>query len=590
MPPSFRPLEAALLLSSPLPEALDAPAAHAELARLVLDAEFESALSHPLARDVLRLAPVKEGETDADGALAELDVAARLLPSSQSGSAAADGVEAELARLLVAVALLQAFVQINYTGPALPSSLSALALFPADSFSSEVTAADVDQLSIERLSFLGEPAYHLAAQPSFLQLAVALLSPPAAGWSASAVESGAWWALRAERVWHRLLMTDSPLPLREGVLEAAEQLLERPFLDLTEAGSSAVRSTMQDLRAALSVEVGLAKHLLLGEDKPALAAFERATEESELRYELTGALGKRTKWQQKEASQLVVLAKSRARPGWTPVITNAPERALQEDGTKATVDQNGIPETLRLNDDTLLEQTAYTALPPHADTASDSLLHEIDPRDPPVLHPLDQALILALPLVHHSAHAAASSELSISQLAPYTALALTHAQNWSIHTYGLLLRSRAEAGRTRTVERSVMQLQALVDQIPLNDTASSPGIAPVKERLRYLWQIDLPSKWELEAELAERLVSLGVFRSAEEIYRRLEMWDMVVRCYQVRDSYRSQSSHQQRLTARSSLPFLSAPRGAGPCDRDRHLAPRRQADRGDADGRKHAQG
>lgn len=566
MPPSFRPLEAALLLSSPLPETLEVPAAHADLARLVLNAEFEQALSHPLARDVLQLAPAQEGETDVEGVSVELDVATRLLPSSGNEG------EAEFARLLVAVALLQAFVQVNYTGPALPSTLSTLSLFPEASFSSEVTAADVDQLSIERLSFLGEPAYHLAAQPSFLHLAVTLLSP-AAGWSTSAVESGAWWALRAERVWHRLLMTDSPLPLREGILEAAEQLLEHPFLDLTEAGSPASRSTTQDLRAALSVEIGLAKHLLLGEDKPALAAFERATEESELRYELTGALGKRTKWQQKEASQLVVLAKSRARPDWTPVITNAPERTLQEDGTKATVDQNGIPETLRLNDDTLLEQTAYTALPPHADTARDSLLHEIDPRDPPVLHPLDQALILALPLVHHSAHAAASSELSISQLAPYTALALTHAQNWSIHTYGLLLRSRSEAGRTRTVERSVMQLQALVDQIPLNDTASSPGIAPVKERLRYLWQIDLPSKWELEAELAERLVSLGVFRSAEEIYRRLEMWDMVVRCYQVRPNHLSVISRcklMQSLSApistlrsrtarsRSSLRYLPA--------------------------------
>lgn len=543
MAPSFRSIEASLLLSSSLPDALEEPSAHAELTRLVLDAEFEQALSHPLAKDVLQLGPVEQGKTDAEGALAELDVAARLLPLADGASE-----EVELARLLVAVALLQAFVQVNYTGPALPLSLSALALFSAETFTEEVTAADIDQLSIERLSFLGEPAYHLAALPSFLQLAVALLSP-AGGWKA--VESGAWWALRAERVWHRLLMTDSPLPLREGVLEAAEALLEAPFLDLSEATSPAVRSSTQDLRAALAVEVGLSKHLLLGENKPALAAFERATEESELRYELTGALGKRTKWQQKEASQLVVLAKSRERPGWTPVITNAPERAVQEDGTKATVDQNGIPETLRLNDDTLLEQTAYTALPPHADTAADSLLHEIDPRDPPVLHPLDQALILALPLVHHSAHAAASSELSISQLAPYTALVLTHAQNWSIHTYGLLLRSRAEAGRTRTVERSVMQLQALVDQMPLNDSATSPGIASVKERLRYLWQIDLPSKWELEAELAERLVSLGVFRSAEEIYRRLEMWDMVVRCYQV--SLTSRSVLREAVADRCSV-------------------------------------
>lgn len=522
-----RPLEQALLLSTPIPAAAGQPSPALELAQLILDAEFDSALSHPLAKQVLQLNPLPQSSSSSStDDTAELDVASRL--SSPSGP------DAEVGRLLVGVALLQAFVQVNYTGPSLPTTLSVLSLFPAGSFNEEATPADVDQVSIEQLSYLGEPAYHLAAQPSFLYLAVALLSPPSSSVTYETIESAPWWALRAERVWHHLLVTEDSMPLREGVLEQAEALVEAPFLDLTETTSAKHRSEVQDLRAALSVELGLAKHLLLGEDKTAMALFERATEESEMRYELTGALGKRTKWQEKEASQLVVLAKSRDRPEWIPKITNVPERVLQEDGTKSTVDQNGIPETLRLNDDTLLESTAYTSLAPHADTPSTSLLHEIDPRDPPILHPLDQALLLSLPLIHHSSHSAASSELSISQLAPYTALALSHAQNWSLHTYGLLLRSRSEAGRTRTVERSVMQLQALVDQIPLNDSSSSPGIAPVKERLRFLWQIDLPSKWELEAELAERLVSLGVFRSAEEIYRRLEMWDMVVRCYQVR--------------------------------------------------------
>ncbi|RKP33996.1 hypothetical protein BJ085DRAFT_21969, partial [Dimargaris cristalligena] len=39
--------------------------------------------------------------------------------------------------------------------------------------------------------------------------------------------------------------------------------------------------------------------------------------------------------------------------------------------------------------------------------------------------------------------------------------------------------------------------------------------------------------WEMEKELAERFVSLGVFRSALEIYERLETWDEVISCYQM---------------------------------------------------------
>lgn len=78
-----------------------------------------------------------------------------------------------------------------------------------------------------------------------------------------------------------------------------------------------------------------------------------------------------------------------------------------------------------------------------------------------------------------------------------------------------------------------MQLQALVDQIPLNEDGKQKGIAPAKERLRYFWSLVVPSRWDLEKELAERLGTMGVLRSAMEIYERLEMWDRVVLCHQV---------------------------------------------------------
>jgi tetratricopeptide (TPR) repeat protein len=51
------------------------------------------------------------------------------------------------------------------------------------------------------------------------------------------------------------------------------------------------------------------------------------------------------------------------------------------------------------------------------------------------------------------------------------------------------------------------------------------------ERLRYFHSIPLPSKWELEKELALRFLSLGVVKSALEIFERLEMWEEVVKCW-----------------------------------------------------------
>jgi tetratricopeptide (TPR) repeat protein len=52
------------------------------------------------------------------------------------------------------------------------------------------------------------------------------------------------------------------------------------------------------------------------------------------------------------------------------------------------------------------------------------------------------------------------------------------------------------------------------------------------ERLKYIHQLALPSKWAMEKELAMRLISLGVLKSALEILERLEMWAEVVECWQ----------------------------------------------------------
>jgi hypothetical protein len=108
---------------------------------------------------------------------------------------------------------------------------------------------------------------------------------------------------------------------------------------------------------------------------------------------------------------------------------------------------------------------------------------------------------------------------------PYIARVISHPVNWSVHTMALLLRSRLEANRTRTVERSTLQLQALIDQMPTSD--SSP-----QERLAYFWSIGLPSSWEMEREVAKRYASLGVVKSAMEVFERLEMWEEVVHCWQ----------------------------------------------------------
>lgn len=93
---------------------------------------------------------------------------------------------------------------------------------------------------------------------------------------------------------------------------------------------------------------------------------------------------------------------------------------------------------------------------------------------------------------------------------------------------GLLLRSRLESNKSRTVERSCLQLQALVDQWKTQEND-----APANERMKYIHALLVPSKWEMERELGLRFVSIGVIKSALEIFQRLEMWENVISCYQM---------------------------------------------------------
>ena len=280
---------------------------------------------------------------------------------------------------------------------------------------------------------------------------------------------------------------------------------------------------LREIQGRILLEQGILHHTLQN-DKPAAEHFVRAAKANGLEYELTGAPGKRTKFQQFDVTQLVLLAQSRKIPkegGRTEEKGSGPEEAMLTPGALKDGAGGGsaVPETLPLNDDTLLEKTEFTSSTP----SSLSVLSHLDPSSQPPLDPLDQCILLGLCL--NVKNTSPSHGLTAEQMSPYIARVISHPLNWSVHTMALLLRSRLESNRTRTVERSTLQLQALVDQMPTADST-------VQERLKYFHGISLPSKWEMQKELATRFISIGVVKSALEVFEKLEMWEHVVQCWQ----------------------------------------------------------
>ncbi|EJU06668.1 TPR-like protein [Dacryopinax primogenitus] len=450
-----------------------------ELAHLVVDGKFSQVLEH------------KEGR--------RFFQSPSSLNSSRSGrindllSPFAQGLEAELTRLAVAVACLHSFIQVNWTGPALD-------IKPVELLSdnSALTEEDLNRQSIEELCYGSEPAYHLAQVPTLFRLAQLLLEQPY-----DHITTIDWWRLRASSLHQHLL--DEPVAFPTNILPHVDQLIKH--LD-----------GEPDLQGRLWIERGIAHHLV-GSDTIAGENFINAARATGLQYEVSGALGRRTKFQHDAVTQLVLLAESRKRNDTViDATSNDEEKPAVSEKPMQAEQKKDMPEALLLNDDTLLEHTKFTA-----SSASAGALSHIDPQAQPALDPLDQCILLSLCL--NVKNTSPVHGLTSEQMYAYVARVLSHPKNWTVYTMALLLRSRLEAKRTRTVERSTFQLQALIDQMPTSDSTLS-------ERLLYFHSLILPSKWEMERELAVRYLSLGVVRSALDIFERLEMWEETVQCWQ----------------------------------------------------------
>lgn len=411
--------------------------------------------------------------------------------------------------LHIGLAALFSFLQSNVTGPPLEYN-SAETIFPASLRSDKSTTRAVRSKIIRDLSVDGEAAYKLTPNPELFAVAKALL-----------VDIGSDGSLVAKTARMRVNF------LHQKMLSEVTSTLQDLIYKDVEAISKEELTTDEKSQFLLERAIINTHHDF---DAKARADLDQASQIRNFEFALTGKLGKRTKFQDRDISQLVVVAKS----------------ADQED--KAS--EPSGPKNLDLNDDTLLEAISFADK--KSTTVQDELpasLQSVDPNEQPKLSPVDSAILLAL--ASAITNTAPENGLTREETQPYATRVLEGgSSNWQIYTEALLARSRVEGYRSRTVERSVLQLQALVDQV-IADTATDDSAAqqpssdpttflprPEKsesasasDRLQYIWLLNFSTRWSLETELAKRWVELGGLRTALEIYERLQMWAEAALCY-----------------------------------------------------------
>ncbi|PNY23506.1 Essential for maintenance of the cell wall protein 1 [Tolypocladium capitatum] len=528
----------------------------------------------------------------------DASVASASAPGSDAPSSVPSRPVASAPEILaVGLAAFDAFLQANVTGPILPAHIitsienrfvkawTALSRSADDNASPPLSSLQrLRRACLWHLDVDGVSPYAHIPYLELFSLARYVFTNALAGGSESVPEvqsphsgrarkySVAWMRLRVN-IWHYKLLTQPSLGPGSNFTKSsqwsdvptlASNILDSMDVLRGQISGDQVWSTAETWNREEKTEFLIEaanNYILLGRYDKAKDALGDAAQASGLAYALSGALGKRTRFQERSISQLVVLARSGGQDAAVPKDA--------EDGVK--------PDALQLNNDTLLEEIHFTKESNGNETKATALppsLADLYPDSQPQLSPLDQIILLTEATIKDVFSPVDS--LTSEEVLPFAVRVLADkSTNWQIYTQALLVRSRIEMHRSRTVERGVLQLQAVADQVLTDTTSTSkqaeepdkedtgavdvPAIqvtapgqdtaagnsqaptsflpapktsesAPAHIRLRYIHALCTPPRWHLESELAYAWAGVGSLTSALEIFKRLRLWAEVALC------------------------------------------------------------
>ncbi|KAA8498296.1 Tetratricopeptide repeat protein 27 [Porphyridium purpureum] len=284
---------------------------------------------------------------------------------------------------------------------------------------------------------------------------------------------------------------------------------------------------------------------------------------------LGGALGMRTKFQQKAVSQLIVQQNS---PAFALRSETPEEHACEQEHQHAK-----LPKNVALEDSDFL---GYTKLSSEQGGVDEATAHAASAQN---LSGIQQCAILAEATYLQVAQA--SDETQREQIAALAAHLLrvgysetggkdqgTHSDvqqssplNPLVACAALLIRTEYELERSgRYMERCMLQMEVLGDFFFDVMIESGPNASCAESvcregaaRVRYIWAMQYPVRWELQKRLAMVLGRLGLVKSSIEIFSQLQMWEEVIDCYRLMgDVGKAESLIRQQIQAQGETPRL----------------------------------
>ncbi|CAI5682154.1 unnamed protein product [Oreochromis niloticus] len=235
----------------------------------------------------------------------------------------------ELAVFALAVSCLHMFAQSNWTGP--PVSFDICDLLTPALLSSQEPEMLVDAIH-SSLLLDGESVYSQVANPFLLLLARVIVTKCFP--KMDSLQLLPWWTLRYINLHQQILEARSP-----QLFNLAQISMDKVLKCLS------VLSQHRNLAIQFHLEC-VYTSLTYYEYQPAKEHIEEARQLSGLNINMTGALGKRTRFQQNYLAQLILEVKRKQdQPG-----------QINDEATPTPTPQASLPKDYNLGDDTLLDK------------------------------------------------------------------------------------------------------------------------------------------------------------------------------------------------------------------------------------------